>query len=82
VEKESKRFEGPRVQGFKITPNPFISFATLPGHEAERLALYDIAGRKVGTYKGDRIGEGLSAGVYFVKREGDGRSLVRVVKIR
>jgi len=56
-------FEGPRVQGLKITPNPFISFATLPGHEAERFSLYDIAGRRVGTYRGDRIGEGLTPGV-------------------
>jgi len=66
----------------RINPNPFVSFATLPGHEAERFSLYNVSGRKVGTYNGDRVGEGLSQGVYFVKREGDGGPLVRVVKIR
>jgi len=79
---ENKGFEGPRVQGIKITPNPFTSFTILPGHEAERFSLYDITGRKVGIYRGDRIGEGLSQGVYFVRREGEGGSLARVVKIR
>jgi hypothetical protein len=49
---------------------------------SEQFNLYDIAGRKVGTYRGDRIGEGLSAGVYFIRREGEGGTLARVVKIR
>jgi photosystem II stability/assembly factor-like uncharacterized protein len=40
-------------------PNPFVSFARIPGHEAEHFALYDITGRMVGTFKGNRIGEGL-----------------------
>jgi len=61
---------GVRGQGLEVRitakPNPFTSFATLPGHEAERFSLYDVTGRKVGMYKGDRIGEGLKAGVYFV----------------
>jgi len=62
-------------------PNPFTSFATVPGHEADRFALYDISGRRVGTYKGDRVGEGLVPGVYFVRAEGKGKP-VRVVKVR
>ena len=42
---------------------------------------YDISGRRVGVYKGDRIGEGLRAGVYFVRAEkGDGKP-VRIVKL-
>jgi len=82
VEKESKGFEGPRVQEIKITPNPFISFASVPGHKAERFSLYDISGRKVGTYKGDRIGEGLEAGVYFLRPEGKDARPLRVVKLR
>lgn len=76
--------------GVRVTtrPNPFISFATVPGHEAERFALYDITGRRVGTYKGDRIGMGLRPGVYFIRaleREAGPRSegrLGRIVKIR
>ena len=67
---------------FSVVPNPFTSFTTLPGHEAERFALYDISGRKVGTYKGDRIGEGLGAGVYFLRPVGQGGKPLRVVKIR
>jgi hypothetical protein len=48
------------AKGLTATPNPFTSFATVPGRESERFALYDISGRKVGVYKGDRIGEGLA----------------------
>jgi hypothetical protein len=77
---------GVRGQGIGIRvmarPNPFISFATLPGHEAERFSLYDISGRKVGTYKGDRIGEGLPTGVYFLKPEGAMAKPLRIVKVR
>jgi hypothetical protein len=64
------------------TPNPFTSFATLPGHEAERFSLYDISGRKVGTYQGGRVGEGLAPGVYFL-RSSDGQDKpLRIVKVR
>ena len=64
----------------KATPNPFASFTQIPDHETERFNLYDISGKMVGAYRGDRIGEGLSPAVYFVKLEAEpGRSL-RVVK--
>ncbi len=78
----NKGFEGPRGQGAKVTPNPFISFASVPGHETERFSLYDISGRKVGVYRGDRIGFGLSAGVYFLKPDGMETIPLRVVKLR
>jgi len=66
----------------KAIPNPFSSFATVPGHSSSRFALYDVSGRRVGTYKGDRIGEGLRAGVYFMRaNEGKGK-LARIVKVR
>jgi photosystem II stability/assembly factor-like uncharacterized protein len=65
-----------------VFPNPFTSFTTLPGHASEPFALYDISGRRVGTYKGDRIGEGLRAGVYFLRPEGMGTKPMRVVKVR
>jgi hypothetical protein len=79
---ESKGFEGSRVQGVKATPNPFTSFATVPGHEREAFTLYDVSGRKVGVYKGDRIGEALSPGVYFLKLDGKDQRPLRVVKLR
>jgi hypothetical protein len=67
---------------FSVRPNPFTTFATLPGHEAERFALYDVSGRRVGNYKGDRVGEGVSAGVYFLKPEGKDAKPLRIIKLR
>jgi len=72
----------PHVSRLPVSPNPFTSFTTVPGHEAERFSLYDISGRKVGVFKGDRIGEGLSAGVYFLRPEGLDTKPLRVVKLR
>jgi len=70
--------------GVRITakPNPFTSFATLPGHEAERFSLYDVSGRKVGTYRGDRVGEGLGPGVYFLRSSDNKDKPLRIVKVR
>jgi hypothetical protein len=67
---------------FTVRPNPFFSFASVPGHSPERFALYDVSGRKVGVYKGDRIGLGLSAGVYFLKPQGQDSKPLRIVKLR
>jgi hypothetical protein len=70
------------VGSIKATPNPFTSFATIPGHETEQFHLYDVAGKMVGTCQGNRIGEGLSPAVYFIKPgEAQGTSL-RIVKAR
>ena len=51
---------------FRVQPNPFSSFAVVPGHETERFILSDISGRQVGISSGSRIGEGLAPGVYFL----------------
>jgi hypothetical protein len=67
---------------FSVVPNPFFSFASVPGHSSERFALYDISGRRVGAYKGARIGEGLAAGVYFLKSEGKDAKPLRIIKLR
>jgi hypothetical protein len=83
VEEASGRFQ-PLTSNLSISvfPNPFTSFTTLPGHSSERFTLYNISGRKVGVYKGDRIGWGVSSGVYFLRAEkGDPRPL-RIVKLR
>jgi len=71
-----------RLTPYVVSPNPFLSHATIPGHEAERFALYDVSGRKVGVYKGDKIGFGLSAGIYFLRPEGQNAKLLRIVKLR
>jgi len=36
----------------------------------------------VGVYKGNRIGEGLSPGVYFLKYENKDTKPLRIVKLR
>jgi hypothetical protein len=41
-----------------------------------------MVGKKVGVYKGDRIGEGLSAGIYFLKPENKNAKPLRLVKLR
>jgi len=83
VEEERRQGDkGTRGQGVKVTPDPFSSFARVLGHEGERFSLYDISGRQVGVYKGDRIGEGLVPGVYFLRPQDRLSSPVRVVKVR
>jgi len=67
---------------FSIRPNPFTSFATVPGHPTDRFALYDVSGRKVGVYRGDRIGADVPPGVYFLRPIGQAYKPLRVVKIR
>ena len=67
---------------FSVRPNPFTSFATLPGHEAERFSLYDVAGRLVETCQGDRVGEGLGPGVYFLRSSDNKDKPLRIVKVR
>ncbi len=66
----------------KAVPNPFISFARIPGHEAERFDVYDISGELVRTCRGDRVGEGLAPAVYFIKPGGEHCAPVRIVKVR
>jgi len=67
---------------FSVSPNPFTSFARAPGREQEFFALYDVSGRMVGVYKGDRIGEGLIPGVYFLQAMGGDSKPFRIVKVR
>jgi len=43
---------------------------------------HDVSGRQVGTYKGSRIGEGLSPGVYFLRPESGDTKPLRIVKVR
>lgn len=67
---------------FYVSPNPFTYFVKVPGHEAESFLLYDLFGRLVGTYEGDRIGADLPPGVYFLKGKSIPSSPVRIVKVR
>ena len=76
---------GNGIEKLKAKSNPFISLNSLiilPGHSSDRFTLYDVSGRRVGVYQGDRIGEGLRAGVYFLRGESGGSKPVRIVKVR
>ena len=68
--------------GLRILPNPFATFATVPGSERRRLDVYDASGRRVGVYYGTKLGDALEPGVYFVRPADQEVSLLRVVKIR
>ena len=66
-------------------PNPFTSFCHIIGHERDEFAVFDHSGRRVSTAKGDRLGAGLPAGVYFVRlalAQAQAQAPVRVVKTR
>jgi len=80
---ETAEVRGQRLE-IRLTakPNPFTSFTTVPGPSSERFALYDISGRRVGTYKGDRVGEGLKTGVYFLRPQTSPSAPLRIVKVR
>jgi hypothetical protein len=82
IETPVRQLDGSTVRPLKATPNPFTSFATVPGHSSERFTLYDISGRRVGIFKGDRIGLGLSAGVYFLRPSDMNAKPIRIVKLR
>jgi hypothetical protein len=71
-------------QGFNkmAVPNPFVSFASVPGHEEERFGLYDVSGRLVGIYLGDKIGWNAGPGVYFLKLLNNRSAPMRIVKVK
>lgn len=69
--------------GFHAWPNPFISYCRVVGHERDEFAVFDHTGRQVGTARGDRIGAGLAAGVYFLRgaqAQARAQATVRIVK--
>ncbi len=71
-----------RVTSYWAFPNPFFSFSSVPGHEKERFGLYDVSGRLVGTYRGDKVGWDAVPGVYFLKRDSRDSKPLRIVKVR
>ncbi len=81
-ESPSRFFHLPCNHSLTVFPNPFYSFATIPGHEKESFALYGITGRQVRICSGDRIGKDLSPGVYFVSSQGHEYNPLRIVKLK
>jgi hypothetical protein len=78
---ESKSGTRDRIT-LKVQPNPFISFTRIPSHEQEEFAVSDVSGRSVGMYKGEKIGENLTAGVYFIVPQNKELKPIRIVKIK
>ena len=72
----------PISSNLSCSPNPFTSFARIPGYEKEDFNIMDITGRVVGKYKGARVGENLPAGVYFIISQNKKISPGRIVKIK
>jgi len=69
----------------RAVPNPFTLSCAVVGHERDLFRVFDHAGRQVSLARGDRIGAGLSAGVYFVRPaqvEAQAKAPVRVIKTR
>uniref|UniRef100_A0A7C4GGA9 M28 family peptidase n=1 Tax=candidate division WOR-3 bacterium TaxID=2052148 RepID=A0A7C4GGA9_UNCW3 len=66
-----------------VFPNPFVRFAVVPGRERERFTLLDVTGRPVAEHRGDRIGQALPAGIYYIRPAGGMRIQTgRLVKLR
>jgi hypothetical protein len=70
--------------GSRVTadPNPFASFTRIPGREGERFDIFDVSGKKVGTYWGSRIGQGLSPSAYFIRLNDKQGMNLRIVKVK
>lgn len=64
------------------TPNPFVSFARVLDHEKELFIVYDVSGKQTSICRGNRIGENLAAGVYFITNLSKNITRIRVVKIK
>jgi photosystem II stability/assembly factor-like uncharacterized protein len=63
-------------------PNPFATYTEIPGHEKEPYLIYDLSGKYVGAYPGDRIGYNLPPGIYLLKLPGKGNQMVKIVKVK
>lgn len=82
IAENPKRIRRKLLPGLIATPNPFVSFTIIPGHEKERFVIYDIAGKRVRLSLGARVGENLSPGVYFLKPASGNYSPARLVKVQ
>lgn len=70
-------------QKLKIRPNPFINYTSIPGYEKETFSIVDITGREVNICKGNKIGEKLPSGIYFVRQLNSANNkLLRIVKVK
>ncbi len=66
---------------YRCLPNLFPNYTTIKGYEQEDFIVYDVLGNRVGRYRGDRIGEDLPNGVFFIRSVHEPSFSLRVVKI-
>jgi len=71
-----------KIKTLSATPNPFVNSTTIFGSRGRDLLIYDIVGHQVAKQKDSRVGNNLSAGVYFLKSEENSEDLIRIVKIK
>jgi len=81
VHESMTQHAGVSLQECRTAPNPFSSHTIVQGHEEERFALYDSAGKLVGKYSGDRIGGDLPVGVYLLVPEMINAKPALIVKV-
>jgi len=65
-----------------VFPNPYVSFTKVRGYEKNRFTVYDITGRNLGNYWGEKIGFDLQPGIYFIVSEYKNIKPIRIVKIK
>uniref|UniRef100_A0A7V0Z449 T9SS type A sorting domain-containing protein n=1 Tax=candidate division WOR-3 bacterium TaxID=2052148 RepID=A0A7V0Z449_UNCW3 len=70
------------VKNLSVQPNPFVTYTKVLTYETSNFSVYDATGRCIGVYSGNRIGENLVPGIYFIKLQNYNSTAVRVVKIR
>jgi hypothetical protein len=58
---------GPATPGLRVFPSPFRTTARVAGHGLGGLEVYNASGQLVELAAGDRIGQSLPPGLYFVR---------------
>jgi hypothetical protein len=72
----------PASNRLRIVNNPLLKYASMPGHGNEMFSVCDLNGRVMGTYRGNRIAEGLPAGLYYVKSKAGAVAPMKIEKLR
>jgi photosystem II stability/assembly factor-like uncharacterized protein len=81
------KIQNPKSSEGTVRPNPFVACCRIVGHERDEFRVFDHSGRQVGVARGDKIGAGLPAGVYFARgaqaqAQAQAIGPIRIVKTR
>jgi hypothetical protein len=77
---EGVESEAPSSIDAPPSPNPFVCWTSFKGYEKNAVMVYDLCGRKIGEYPGDKVGANLASGIYFVSVSGSG--VCKIVKVK